>query len=93
MIANGIEASLDVLGTLVKSGFLCQGNCISIGETPASRSKFGTCDPLSYFGLQSMAAHIVGECSMEFQKNPMITQDLSSRCISTRGGECVHVPL
>ena len=30
LIANGIEASLDVLGSLVKSGFLCQGNCTSI---------------------------------------------------------------
>ena len=28
------------------------------GETPASRSKYDTCDPLSYFGLQSVAAHI-----------------------------------
>ena len=28
------------------------------GETPASRSKSDTCDPLSYFGLQSVAAHI-----------------------------------
>ena len=30
LIANGIEASLDVLGSLVKFGFLCQGNCTSI---------------------------------------------------------------
>ena len=28
------------------------------GETPASRLKSDTCDPLSYFGLQSVAAHI-----------------------------------
>ena len=28
------------------------------GETPASRSKSNTCNPLSYFGLQSVAAHI-----------------------------------
>ena len=28
------------------------------GKTPASRSKPDTCDPLSYFGLQSVAAHI-----------------------------------
>ena len=28
------------------------------GETPAIKSKSDTCDPLSYFGLQSMAAHI-----------------------------------
>ena len=27
LIADGIEVSLDVLGSLVKSGFLCQGNC------------------------------------------------------------------
>ena len=30
LTADGIEASLDVLGSLVKSGFLCQGNCTSI---------------------------------------------------------------
>ena len=30
LIADGIEASLDVHGSLVKSGFLCQGNCTSI---------------------------------------------------------------
>ena len=30
LIVDGIEASLDVLGPLVKSGFLCQGNCTSI---------------------------------------------------------------
>ena len=30
LIADGIEASLDVLGSLVKSGFLFQGNCTSI---------------------------------------------------------------
>src|SRR3954463_11618372 len=30
LIANGIEASLDVFGSLVKSGFLRQGNCSSI---------------------------------------------------------------
>ena len=28
------------------------------GETPASRSKSDTCDPLSYFRLQSMATHM-----------------------------------
>src|SRR5215216_2980984 len=30
LMTDGIEASLDVLGSLVKSGFLCQGNCTSI---------------------------------------------------------------
>ena len=30
LIPDGVEASLDVLGSLVKSGFLCQGNCTSI---------------------------------------------------------------
>src|SRR3954470_13462988 len=30
LMADGIEASLDVFGTLVKSGFLCQDNCTSI---------------------------------------------------------------
>ena len=30
LIANGIKASLDVFGSLVKSRFLCQGNCTSI---------------------------------------------------------------
>src|SRR6266536_1439660 len=30
LIADGIEASLDVFGSLVKSGFLCQGNSSSI---------------------------------------------------------------
>src|SRR6266536_1843415 len=30
LMSDGIEASLDVLGPLVKSGFLCQGNCTSI---------------------------------------------------------------
>src|SRR3954469_22059971 len=30
LIADGIEASFDVLGSLVKSGFLCQGNCTRI---------------------------------------------------------------
>ena len=30
LVPDGIEASLDVLGPLVKSGFLCQGNCTSI---------------------------------------------------------------
>ena len=30
LIVDGIEASLDVLGSLVKSGFLRQGNCTSI---------------------------------------------------------------
>ena len=30
LIANGIEVSLDVFGSLVKSGFLRQGNCSSI---------------------------------------------------------------
>src|SRR4051812_9300945 len=29
-IPDGIEASFDVLGSLVKCGFLCQGNCTSI---------------------------------------------------------------
>src|SRR4051812_5942675 len=29
-IPDGIKASLDVLGSLVKSRFLCQGNCTSI---------------------------------------------------------------
>ena len=28
------------------------------GETPVSRSKYDTWDPLSYFGLQSVAEHI-----------------------------------
>ena len=27
LVTDGIEASLDVHGSLVKSGFLCQGNC------------------------------------------------------------------
>ena len=30
LIVDGIEASLDVFGSLVKSRFLCQGNCTSI---------------------------------------------------------------
>ena len=30
LMTDGIEVSLDVLGSLVKSGFLCQGNCTSI---------------------------------------------------------------
>ena len=30
LIADGLEASLNVLGSLVKSGFPCQGNCTSI---------------------------------------------------------------
>ena len=30
LIPDGVEASLDVLGSLVKSGFLCQSNCTSI---------------------------------------------------------------
>ena len=30
LVPDGIEASLDVLGPLVKSGFLCQSNCTSI---------------------------------------------------------------
>src|SRR5215216_1315271 len=30
LMTDGIEASLDVLGSLVKFGFLCQGNCTSI---------------------------------------------------------------
>ena len=30
LIVDGIEASLDVFGSLMKSGFLCQGNCTSI---------------------------------------------------------------
>jgi hypothetical protein len=30
LIADGIEASLDVLGSLVKYRILCQGNCTSI---------------------------------------------------------------
>ena len=29
-----------------------------MGKTPASRSKSDTCDPLSYFGLHCVAAHI-----------------------------------
>src|SRR3990170_8102252 len=29
-MTDGIEASLDVLGSLVKSGFLRQGNCSSV---------------------------------------------------------------
>ena len=32
------------------------------GETPASRSKFDTCNSLNYFGLQSVAAHIREWC-------------------------------
>ena len=32
----------------------------------------------------------VGEHSMQFQKIPTITQDLSRRCIATRGGVCLH---
>ena len=34
----------------------------------------------------------VGNVACNFKKIPMITQDLSRRCIATRGGECVHVP-
>ena len=30
LIADGIEVSLDVFGSLVKSGFLHQGNCSTI---------------------------------------------------------------
>ena len=30
LIPDGVETSLDVLGSLLKSGFLCQGNCTSI---------------------------------------------------------------
>ena len=36
---------------------LVTDGCLT-GETPASTSKSDTCNPLSYFGLQSMAAHI-----------------------------------
>ena len=32
--------------------------------------------------------NIVGKRSMQFQKFPTLTQDLSRRCIATRGGEC-----
>ena len=30
LITDGIKACLDVFGSLVKSGFLCQGNCTSM---------------------------------------------------------------
>ena len=33
----------------------------------------------------------VGEVACNFKKNPMLMQDLSRICISTRGGECFHV--
>ena len=32
LAADGIETSLDVLGSLVKSGFLCQGNCTILSQ-------------------------------------------------------------
>ena len=35
---------------------------------------------IAYFQVQ-----IVGKHSMQFQKIPMLTQDLSRRCIATRG--------
>ena len=30
LIPDGVEASFDVFGSLVKSGFFCQGNCSSV---------------------------------------------------------------
>src|SRR3990170_6959715 len=30
LFTNGVEASLDVFGSLVKPGFLCKGNCSSV---------------------------------------------------------------
>ena len=33
-----------------------------------------------------------GNVACNFKKIPTIMQDLSRRCIATRGGQCVHVP-
>ena len=35
----------------------------------------------------------IGNVACNFKKILTLTQDLSRRCIATRGGECVHVPL
>ena len=35
---------------------------------------------------------LLGNVARNFKKIPMITQDLSRRCIAMRGGEFVHVP-
>ena len=35
---------------------------------------------------------VLGNVACNFKKNPTLTQDLSRRCIATRGGECVYVP-
>ena len=36
--------------------------------------------------------YLLGNVACNFKKFPTITQDLSRKCIATRGGECVHVP-
>ena len=33
---------------------------------------------------------LLGNVACNFKKNPMLTQDLSTRCIATRGGEHLH---
>src|SRR3989337_2027521 len=35
---------------------------------------------------------LLGNVACNFKKNPTLTQDLSRRCIATRGGECVYIP-
>ena len=40
----------------------------------------------SCFCMFLVLQKIVGKRSMQFKKIPMITQDLSRRCIATRGG-------
>ena len=48
--------------------------------------------PFSLKGDAKAWYNMLGNVACNFKKIPMLTQDLSRRCIATRGGECVHVP-
>jgi hypothetical protein len=52
----------------------------------------GRSDGEENFGEFPVTVGVLGNVACNFKKKSMLTQDLSRRCIATRGGECVHVP-
>ena len=47
---------------------------------------------LGHIGVKRLKKLLLGNVACNFKKFPTLTQDLSRRCIATRGGECVYVP-
>ena len=45
-----------------------------------------------FCSMTEAVKEVLGNVACNFKKIPTITQDLSRRCIATRGEECVHVP-